>query len=162
MSFVPDSTCERHQKYFDAFSDPKAIDNFATYTTYLTRFIHDNSISFLNDDDLQFFRDLLFESSWKRIHIKYYEDILDRWIKFAFTQSMSVLSKYSDFLGQVSEYYLRDLFYCIFRHHQSHIIVPSLFNVLSPENKVIFVKVGMNYPDIIKQIPKFKTYLLFS
>lgn len=162
MVFKPDSTCERHQKYFGAFSDPMALDNRTIYMTYITRFINDGAISPSNEDDIQFFRDLLFESCWGRLHHTYYEYILERWIKIAFTQSMTILSKYADFLLPVSELFVKDMFHDIFKMNQSQLIVTSLFELLSPENKVILIKVGMIYPSIIKEIPKFKMYLLFS
>lgn len=162
MSFKPDSTYERHQKYIGAFSDPQALNNITIYFAYITRFINDGSIHYSDDDDMQIFRDLLFESSWGRVHIRYYEYILDKWTKFALNQSITVLSKYINFLEQISNYYMIDLFHEVFKHTAASIMVPGIFNLLSSESKVIFIKVGMTYPDIIKQIPKFKTYLLFS
>lgn len=158
--FKPNSTCERHQKYFDAVSSKFA--NQTTYLSVITRFINDGAISHLDDDDIQFFRDLLFESDYGKVHIEYYSWILDRWLKFAFTQSMTVLSKYADFLGRVSELFLKDMFHHIFKMHQSDMVVPALFHVLSPDNKVHLVQVGMSYPQVVKSIPKFKMYLLFS
>lgn len=162
MLFKPDSELKRHQKYFDAFSVKNQFANQTTYLTYITRFIGDEAISYQNDDDIQFFRDLLFESEYGKVHIEYYRWVLDKWIKFAFTQSMTIISKYANYLVQVSELFLKDMFHHVYKMDQSTLIVPALFNVLSPDNKVHLVKVGMDYPSVVKLIPKFKMYLLFS
>ena len=160
MSFKPDSTCERHQKYFDAFSIIGNGIGYRNYLNYITRFINDAAVSHLDEDDIQFFRDLLFESHYGKVHIEYYQWIIDKWIGWALDQSIFTLCKYADFLGQVSELFLHDMFDYIFKIKPN--LIESVFNGLSPDNKVHFITVGMKYPKIIKGNPKFKTYLLFS
>ena len=165
VAFKPDSTCERHQKYFDAFSvipNRFGSDNTYDYLKYITQYINDAAISHLDSDDLQFFRDLLFESYFGKVHIEYYDWIITKWTQFAFSQTIYIVGRYADFLGQLSELFLRDLFRYVYCLPPRGAVAKHLFPALSPENKVIFVQVGMDYPHILQDIPKFKLYLLFS
>jgi hypothetical protein len=166
VAFIPDSTCERHQKYFGAFSVvPKRFhgsNNTYEYLKFITQYINDGAISHLDSDDLQFFRDLLFESSFGKVHIEYYDWIITKWSQFAFSQTVSIIARYADFLGQLSELFLKDLFKYVYSLTPRGAGAKHLFPLLSPENKVIFVQVGMDYPHILQEIPKFKLYLLFS
>lgn len=160
MKFSPNSEHKRHQLYFDAFLD--SINSPTLYCTYITRFINDGAISSFNDDDMQFFKDLLFESKHGKVHIEYYVNILENWLQFAFNQSMFTISKYCDFLIKISELFIKDMFHYIFKMKNCELIIKKLFTYLSPENKILFINVGMDYPQILKLIPKFKTYVLFS
>ena len=157
---APTSSHERHQKYFDAFHvSPTAEDS--KYLNYITQYISDPNISHLNDDDLDFFRQLLFDSPKGKVHIRYYDWIVNKWIQFAFPQSIIMLSKYADYLGQLSELFLKDFFSHLLKLSNKMVLV-NLFQALSPTNRVHFVNWADHNSEVVKLIPKVKFYLLFS
>lgn len=160
MSFVSKSPHERHQKYFDAFLLKKELTD-SNYFNFITRFISDPNLSHLNEDDLSFFQDLLFESFREKVHIRYYDWTIVKWLPFANAQTIKILSKYSDYLGAVSELFLTELFSHVFRLPNKEVIV-DLFNALSTQNTLIFIKWADRNPEVVKLIPKLKFYLLFS
>lgn len=163
MTFTPISDLGRHQKYFGAFSISKDKENLniTSYLAYITKFINDPNISHLDQEDLQFFKDLLFEGPYGKVHIEYYMQIINKWAKIALPQAARILSRYADFLGQVSEMFLHDFYNAVLRGYSFDIAV-ALFPLLSHTNKVEFIKMVDTYPNIVKAIPKLKLYMVFS
>ena len=164
MTFKPTSTLERHQKYFDAFliyEKTTLGGGEKQYLDCLTKFIFDPNISHENEDDIQFFKDLLFESWYGKVHIYYYEWVLSKLLPYGFPQSIRILSRYADFLGVVSTMFLEDFYNAICRHENKE-IAKCLFAKLSPVNRVHFVKMIDKHSEIVKLIPKLKLYVVFS
>jgi hypothetical protein len=159
MSFVPTSQHERHQKYFDAFLLKKELTD-SKYFNYITQFISDPNLSYLDKDDMSFFQDLLFESFREKVYIKYY-DWVTKWFDFAGPQTITTLSNYSNYLGEVSELFLEDFFNHIFKLSKRNLIV-DLFESLSSQNRLRFIKWADGKPEVVKLIPRLKFYLLFT
>jgi hypothetical protein len=158
--FVPDSPHERHQKYFDAFLIKEGLTD-SRYLNYITQYIFDPNISPDDEDDLDFFKDLLFESIKGKVHINYYDWVITHWLKFAFPQAVTTLARYSHFLGRLSSMFLYDFFNYLLKLPNKEIIV-ALFKELSTENKIQFIGWADHHPEIVKLIPKLRLYLLFS
>jgi hypothetical protein len=158
--FIPDSPHERHQKYFDAFLIEEGLTD-SKYLNYITQYIFDPNISSSNSDDMDFFKDLLFESIKGKVHINYYDWIVTHWLKYAFPQSITTLSKYAEFLGKLSTMFLEDFFNYLLKLPNKEIIV-SVFQKLSTDNKIKFIGWADHHPEIVKLIPKLRLYLLFS
>lgn len=164
MTFKPTSTLERHQKYFDAFLISPGEEIFygpASYLNFITKFINDPNISHQDQEDLQFFKDLLFESQFGKIHIQYYTWVIDKWTQYAFPQAIRVLARYADFLGGVSVMFLHDFYHHLFKLPK-HDLTIAIFPILSSINKVEFIKTADQYPAIIAAMPKLKLYMVFS
>lgn len=163
MKFKPTSSLQRHQKYFGAFFlklDREIVKGTSLYLDYITKFITDPNISHLNEDDLWFLKDLLFESQYGKVHIEYYTWILNNWLDYAFPQAIKILARYADFLGQVDRRYLDDFFHTIMIDSQDAAI--AIFECLSSTNKVEYINIVGRYPAIVERVPKLKLYITFS
>lgn len=160
LKFIPNSPHERHQKYFDAFLIEDGLTN-SKYLNYITQYIFDTNLSPDNNDDLEFFKNLLFESIKGKVHINYYDWVVSRWTQLAFEQTVETLVRYSYFLGKLSDMFLHDFFNYLLKSKHNKIII-NLFPKLDHYSKVQFIKwVDLN-PEVIKMIPKLKMYLLFT
>ena len=69
--FTPNSPHERHQKYFDAFLITGGLTD-SKYLNYITQYIFDPNISPDNEDDLEFFKNLLFEKIKRNVEFLNY------------------------------------------------------------------------------------------
>lgn len=158
--FIPNSPYERHQKYFDAFLIEDGLTN-SKYLNYITQYIFDENISPDNKDDLDFFKNLLFESIKGKVHIDYYDRVINRWTQLAFDQTIETLARYAAFLSRLSSLFLHDFFSYLLKLENKNIIV-QLFLKLDSYSKVYFIEWADFNPEIVKLIPKLKMYLLFT
>lgn len=158
--FTPDSAHERHQKYFDAFLIKEGLSD-SRYLNYITQYIFDPNISPDNEDDLDFFKDLLFESIKGKVHINYYDWVVTRWSQYAFPQSINTLARYASFLGRLSNLFLEDFFNYLLKLPNKEIII-HLFDKLDHISKVQFIQWSDKNREVVKLIPKLKLYLLFT
>lgn len=158
--FIPNSPHERHQKYFDAFLIEDGLTN-SKYLNFITQYIFDPVLSPDNEDDLEFFKNLLFESIKGKVHIDYYDRIVTRWTQFAFDQTTDTLARYSYFLSRLSDMFLHDFFNYLLLFDNKEIIV-HLFPKLDSYSKIEFIKWADNNSEVVKLIPKLKMYLLFT
>jgi len=160
--FVPNSPHERHQKYFDAFLIEEGLTN-SKYLNYITQYIFDPAMSPDDEDDLEFFKNLLFESMKGKVHIDYY-DRVTRWSQFAFDQTIETLARYAYFLSRLSVMFLDDFFNYLLKSNQNKNdqIIINLFPKLDNYSKVQFIEWADLNPEVVKLIPKLKMYLLFT
>ena len=160
MIFIPNSPHERHQKYFDAFSIKDGLTD-SKYMNYITQYIFDPCISPDNEEDIYFFKDLLFESIKGKVHISYYDWVISHWSKCAFVQSIETLARYSLYISRLSELFVHDFFNYLWQLPNKEIIV-QLFPKLDHVSKLMFISWADTNPEIITLIPKLKLYLLFT
>lgn len=158
--FNPNSPHERHQKYFGAFLIEEGLTD-SRYLNYITQYIFDPNLSPDNKDDLEFFKNLLFESIKGKVHNNYYDRVVTRWAKFAFDQTVETLARYSYFLSRLSDMFLHDFFNYLLKSHDEKLII-NLFPKLDPYSKVQFIEWADLNPEVVKLIPKLKMYLLFT
>lgn len=158
--FIPNSPHERHQKYFDAFLIEEGLTN-SKYLNYITQYIFDPAMSPDNEDDLEFFKNLLFESMKGKVHIDYYDRVVTRWSQFAFDQTIETLARYAYFLGRLSGMFLHDFFHYLLRLDNKEILI-HLFPKLDSQSKIHFIEWADYHPEIVESIPKLKMYLLFT
>jgi hypothetical protein len=158
--FIPNSPHERHQKYFDAFLIEEGLTN-SKYLGYITQYIFDPAMSPDNEDDLEFFKNLLFESMKGKVHIDYYDQVVTKWVKFAFNQTIETLARYAYFLGRLSDMFLKDFYNYLLKFDDKEILI-HLFPKLDSQSKVHFIEWADDYPEIVESIPKLKMYLLFT
>lgn len=134
------------------------------YYAYITQFLFDPDISPNNLDDFELFQDLIFESHYGKLHINYYYDQLDRFRsgrgKSKRTKIIRRLARYAEFLGKHSEMFLEDMYNYIFRHHPN--LIQPLLDALPSSVKLSFIRVAEHYPQIVRQVPKLKLYMLYS
>ncbi len=160
LEFIPDSPHERHQKYFDAFLIKEGLTD-SRYLNYITQYIFDPNLSPDNDDDLEFFKNLLFESIKGKVHINYYDRVVTRWTELAFDQTVETLARYSYFLSKLSVMFLHDFFNYLLKSHNEKLII-NLFPKLDSYSKIQFIEWADLNPEVVKFIPKLKMYLLFT
>lgn len=161
MKYIPISKLERHQKYLDAFS---AFYTEQEYISTFTHFIMDSKISPLDDDDVELFKDFLFESKFGKIHIYYFERLFNQLSdKDTFDWNVRVMAKYIEFIGKISEFYCGDIFIYLFsKINKSEHVISLLLNYLPKEDRMIMAKVAQTYPVVLTKNPKLKLYSLFS
>jgi hypothetical protein len=153
--YMPVANYQRHKIYLIAFHDSINIDK---YFKILKTFIVDENISPNNEDDLQFLRDLLFETKFGRNHIHFYELAYHSMNKCK--NNLHVLSRYTEFLGAISNYFLEDMFEFVLKT-KDEFFIKRYFSRLSLNNKLKFIKITKSYPYIFKKIPKIGMYSTF-
>lgn len=162
-NFTPNSLHERHQKYFDAFHIKEGLED-SRYLNYITQYIFDPKLSPDDEDDLEFFKNLLFESIKGKVHINYYDRVVSRWTQFAYEQAIETLARYAYFLSRLSVLFLHDFFYYLLKsnNNKNDQIIINLFPKLDSYSKVQFIEWADLNPEVVKLIPKLKMYLLFT
>lgn len=161
MKYRPTSKLERHQKYLGAFSAFCIEDE---YLSNITDFIMDPKNSPSNDDDVELFKDFLFESKFGRIHICYF----DLWFskignKTNFDWTVRVMSRYIEFIRKISEFYIDDIFNMFLTElNASQDAIALLLKLLPMEDRMSFVRAAKVYPKALKRVSKLKLYYLFS
>jgi len=160
QQFIPNSPHERHQKYFDAFLIKEGLTD-SKYLNYITQYIFDPNLSPDDEDDLEFFKNLLFESIKGKVHIDYYDRVVTRWTQFTFDQTVDTLTRYSYFLSRLSDMFLHDFFNYLLKIDNKEIVV-HLFFKLDNYSKIEFIKWADQNSEVVKLIPKLKMYLLFT
>ena len=147
IRYVPIINYQRHEEYARAFDNSISINK---YFKILKKFIMDENISPNNEDDLQFLKDLLFETKFGRNHIHFYE-----YVYYSMNKSknnLQILSRYTEFLGSISDYFLEDMFEFLVKT-QDEFVIKNYFSKLSLSYKLRFVKITRPYPYLFKKIP---------
>jgi hypothetical protein len=161
MKYRPTSKQERHQKYLGAFSAFCVEDE---YLSNITNFIMDPKNSPSNDDDVELFKDLLFESKFGMMHICYFDLMFSRLCdKPNFDWTIRVIAKYIEFIHKISKFYSDDIFDTFLTElNTSHDAIGLLLRHLPMEERMYLVKVARAYPMALSRVPKLKLYALFS
>jgi hypothetical protein len=152
-------THERHQKYLHLFKD----DVFETSLLWHTAmYVWDKQISAKDDEDMELFQDLIFESKFGRLHIYFYDQYLfPRYFKLNSDWVIKVFSKYLEFLERGSPLFTNDAFDFIYKYRDSKLVL-MLLDEMSFDIKMRFIKHSEKHPDMIQLVPKLKLYNLFS
>ena len=143
---------KRHRHYACAFSSSILLKN---YLKLISRFVNDKSLSPDNEEDLDLFRDLIFHTRWQKNHIYYYCWVLNN------SRNTKLLAKYSAYLDKLADFFVDDLFHYLCREESCRLI-QAYFNKLPQELKFKFLRVASQHPHVLKNIPKFKLYMIFS
>lgn len=155
--YIPKSEHKRHQPYIGAFCRSQSKTE---YIAYITKFIFDPEISPKNEDDMDLFKDLLFESRFGKIHIDYYIEQFWRLSGRKRTKVIRRLARYAEFLIPYSGLFLEDMYHSIYRNHPD--IIGELLEALPSKVKMPFVMLAEEYPSVIHRVPKLKFYMTFS
>lgn len=157
----PKAAQDRHQEYLEAFSiRPYDTLTDIMYLNYINKYIMDPNINYLNNDDQNFFNDLLFNSNFGSVHFRYCEWITSKWAHFAFASAIVYLSNYSHFLGKANPLLLESFLKQLFELKNKQFAI-DIFDNLSIDNKIRFIKLADRYPEIINHSSKFKTFSVF-
>lgn len=150
---------ERHQKYIDLFKE----DVFETSLLWHTAmYVWDPKMSAKDDDDMELFQDLVFESKFGRIHIYFYDQYLfPRYFRLNPDWVIRVFVRYLEFLERASPLFTNDAFDFAYKYRDSKLIL-MLLDKMSFDIKMRFIKHSEKYPDMIQLVPKLKLYNLFS
>src|SRR5271155_381452 len=89
---------ERHQLYVGAFDEKLETEFIWSISKYLT----DPKISADDEDDLDLFYDLIFQSRFGRLHIHFYEYIFQKHYQSNAQHVVCAFSTYLDFIGRIS------------------------------------------------------------
>lgn len=155
--YVPDFSQERHTIYRNGFN---TCTNEKDYYKIINKYILDGNLSPANTDDVELFKDLLFESKFRRIHLEYARWLIE-WCKKKPSRRKLVLS-YIKYIASASSLHLRDFWGIILTEHNKDFIVDLLSEADSEVRLTIVTGAVENNPKLMKLIPKLKMYLLFS
>lgn len=148
-----ESKLKRHQRYVDAFS----ILSYLSYKSYISSFVTDTNLSANNYDDLNFFKDLLFESSYGNVLFDYYKSLACK-----LPETYLILSNYLYYIYRLNYYFFRD---CINDMWSSCDILylDLVFKHLDTSIQMQFIEIGISkYRDKYNLSSKMKLYALFS
>lgn len=153
--YTPDFSQERHSSY------KKALDskNYNRYYKHINRFILDKNLSAKNQEDIELFKDLLFESKFGRIHINYSEWL----VKYAKKKKsrIALIDRYIEYISEVSSLFYGDFVSSLVKSGNDYIEYLVSFGAL--QTRLVLVKtLAYHFPKMMQDIPKLKTYLLFS
>lgn len=157
---------EKYKKYKKA-SEEKYLN---LYFNWICDYVRDSNIDYNNDDDIKFFIRLSNKSKYKCTYCKFYEYIIGAIScsenAHLYFEGIKILSQYSLFLNKVSYQHLEDL--CIFllkrkEYYFSDInFISDLLASFKDEPRLCLIKYCLKNPILIENIPKLKTYNLFS
>lgn len=153
------STYDRHKAYLCVLTDNR-LSKLITRYNYITKYLFDEKISPNNEDDIFFLKDLLFVNMYGSIHFQYYYWILGKKY-FIYNKKISdILSRYSEFLREISIYFLYDFFYYVFFTKKD--IIDDVFQKFSYKNKILFIDWAMQTnPSILELISGIESMILF-
>lgn len=131
------------------------------YYWNVAKYVTDPALSPSDEDDLEFFQDVVFESPYGRIHIYFYEQLFKNYYQFQPDWVLQVFPKYLVYLEKVSPLFTNDAFHFIFKK-QDVKLIEKLLKTMPFDIRLRFIKFSENYPKTIQAIPKLKIYNLFS
>jgi hypothetical protein len=147
---------ERHLEYLGAFWHLWS----SGFVEFITKYILDPNISPDDTDDLELFQDFVFSKRLGRLHIFYYENLLNN-KPHPSDELAKAFCRYFDFLSQISPFFAKEALNFVFREQRLEMI-ELIFNSSSYKMKMEMLKVSDNFPEKVKRIPKLKLYNLFS
>lgn len=154
--YKPDFSKENHLAYENSFYNCESI---VDYYQELNKFLLDKNLSPSNTEDVEIFKDLLFESKFTKIHLSFIKWLID-WDTYH--SRVEVIDSYAKYINQISSLHARD-FWSILFDDKNISLIERLIKQASVETKVALVVAAVEYkPQIMKAIPKLKTYLIFS
>lgn len=160
-TYRPKTKHDRHQKYVSVF-EGFCVEH--EYHATITRFMMDSNISSSNPDDIELFKDLLFESKFGKIHIYYFDKLLKSLSdKSQFDWTVRVMAKYIEFTGKISEFYQGDILHTLFTElNRTQTAIELLLKHLSAQDRIYLAQTARQFPAVIAKIPKIRLYSLFS
>lgn len=153
--YNPQINYQRHKPYASAFD---GVTTIYKYLDLIKKFVLDSNISPHNEDDLQFLRDLLFETKFGKNHIYFYDYFCRS--KNRNKQNIKMLSRYADFLSTMSDLFLEDMYHHFLKTRDKYLI-NNYFSYLSTKNKLKFLQISKDYSFTVKKIPRISTYMTF-
>ncbi len=150
---------DRHQPYLSLFSNKEMYER--QYLWEIAKLVMDPKLSPKDEDDLEIFQDLVFDSERGRLHIFFYEELFKNYYQYQPDWTLKVFSRYLSYLDSISKLFVVDAFNYIFRKKDVQLIT-DLLSEMTYEVKISFIRASNTYPEIIKTVPKLKLYNLFS
>ncbi len=150
---------DRHQPYLVLFKDKEMYER--KYLWEIGKLVMDPKLSPLDEDDLEIFQDLVFDSERGRLHIFFYEQLFSNYYQYQPDWTLKVFSRYVIYLNHISTLFTGDAFDFIFKKADPELIT-DLLKELPLDVKMRFIKMSEFYPNMIQAVPKLKLYNLFS
>lgn len=154
--YTTDFSQERHGSYARSFK----IEDIGKYYRHINRYILDQNLSPTDQDDVELFKDLLFESRFGRVHIAYSEWL----VHYAGKKKsrVNLVDRYIAYISEVSSLFYEDFVGALIKYGNIN-FVEYLMATASLETRLVLVKtLAQHFPKMMRQIPKLKTYLIFS
>lgn len=144
-----------HQRNFEKVNFEKG------YLWNVGVYVNDPNIDPNDEDDLEFFQDMVFESPYGRIHIFYYEELFKNYLALNRDWTLRTFSNYVLFLDKFSHLFSDEAFAHVYKNQQTQ-VVADLLKVMDMEIKLKFIRMADKYPNVMRAVPKLKLYNLFS
>lgn len=145
------TTTNKYQIYREPVSD------IVDYLLIVAQFVTDPKMD--PNQDLDFFRELVFDSKYGYLHGRFcrYFLVKNKDYNFAF----EAVSNFLEFLYKNNNLFTYDFFNTLCIDHSSEII-EKLFFSLPTYLKQQALEVFTKHDKVIKKIPRIKTYIIFS
>lgn len=124
-------------------------------------YVNDPRIDPSNEDDLEFFQDMIFDSPYGRIHIFFYEELFKNYLNLNRDWTVRTFARYVLFLENISQLFSEEALNFVYRKQEPSVIT-DLLKVMDMDVKLRFIRLADKHPDVMRAIPKLKLYNLFS
>ena len=150
---------DRHQPYLFLFKSQEMYER--QYLWEIGQLVMDQKLSPLDEDDLEIFQDLVFDSERGRLHIFFYEQLFKNYYQYQPDWTLKVFVKYIGYLNTISTLFSGDAFDFILKKSDPDLIT-NLLKEMPFDLKMRLIKISEHYPEMIQAVPKLKLYNLFS
>lgn len=140
---------------YQIYKEP--VSNIEEYLLLVALFVTDPKMN--PNQDLDFFVELIFDSKWGHIHTRFCRYFLVKNEDYLFT--FEAISKFLEFLSVDSVLFTNDFFHTLCSDYPS-VMVEKVFNNLPNYLKHQSLEVLVKYDKIVSEIPRIKTYMVFS
>lgn len=124
-------------------------------------YVNDTRIDPSNEEDLEFFQDMVFDSPYGRIHIFFYEELFKNYLHLNRDWTVRTFARYVLFLENISALFSEEALNFVYRKQEPSVIT-DLLKVMDMDVKLRFIRLADKHPDVMRAIPKLKLYNLFS
>lgn len=145
----------------------QSCNDIQRYKNIVYQFVHDASFSPQNEDDVRFFKYLILETSFGKVHIYLYIDVIRQTDELGIENAIPKVVRYMAYLSQISDAFFNDAIHSILDlltdSNQSWKAIDYLLAHLEPESRLKMLNiVHKHFPEAISKSPKIKLYTIFS
>lgn len=140
---------------YQIYDEP--VNNIEEYLLLVAQFVTDPKMDPI--EDLDFFIKLVFESKYGHINTRFCRYFLIKHKSYVF--AIEAVGKFLEFLQADCNLFTNDFFHTLCMDYHPD-MVEKVFNNLSTRLKSQALEVFVNYDNLMNEVPRFKTFLIFS
>jgi hypothetical protein len=140
---------------YQIYNEP--TNNIEEHLLFVAQFVTDPKMDPIQD--LDFFIELVFESKYGHINTRFCRYFLVKRENYTF--SFEAIGNFLEFLNANSSLFTNDFFHTLCIDYSLDVI-EKVFNILSAHLKHQAIEVFVKYNKVINEIPRIKTFMIFS